>query len=189
MVFTKKFSEFDDADLGDQDNELVGLSNGLNAKSSKVIVWTTATRPLTPFDGLLGYNTNLNQYEYYDDSIPDWVQLESSDDLFIWNMVTAASANMITDNGYVANNSAQVNLTLPLVADFGQEIKVMGFGTGGWRISQRAGQNIIFGNVQTTVGAGGSLESTLPSDLVQLLCIVPNLVFKVTGAGGDLTYV
>ncbi len=74
MVLTKKFSEFVDATLTDSTNDLVGLSNGANAKSKKVTEWTTATRPTPPFDGLLGYNTDLKLYEFYDSATLMWIQ-------------------------------------------------------------------------------------------------------------------
>lgn len=78
MVLTKKFSEFAEADLTLEDNELVGLSNGQNARSAKITEWTTATRPSPPFNGLIGYNTDLDEWEYYNESLATWVQLSNS---------------------------------------------------------------------------------------------------------------
>lgn len=75
MVYTKKFSEFDDADLTDANNELVGLSDGLNAKSRKIVSWTTVTRPDPAVNGLIGYNTTLSQYEFFNANTGTWFQL------------------------------------------------------------------------------------------------------------------
>ncbi len=76
MVQTIKFSQFVGADLSQPTNTLVGLSGGQNAISLKVTEWFTSNRP-TPFDGLFGYNLTLHKYEYYNGSIPAWVQLEA----------------------------------------------------------------------------------------------------------------
>lgn len=72
MVLTKKFSEFAEADLTDSSNELVGLSGGTNAKSQKVTEWTTLTRPDPPFNGLMGFNTTTNAWEYYNEPDLEW---------------------------------------------------------------------------------------------------------------------
>jgi hypothetical protein len=53
MVNTIKFSQFPNASLSDASTEVVGLATGLNIKTPKVVVWTTATRPSPPLDGLL----------------------------------------------------------------------------------------------------------------------------------------
>lgn len=73
MVNTVKFSQFSNATLSDSSNQTVGLSAGNNSKTSLVQTWTTATRPTPPFAGLLGFNTNFSQYEYYDGMV--WVQI------------------------------------------------------------------------------------------------------------------
>ncbi len=96
MVNTKKFSEFANADLSDSSNELVGIGSGQNIKSPKVVLWTTATRPSSPFDGLLGFNTDLEQYEFWSSSLNDWVQLASSVNLlghFVTTVVDAFLPN------------------------------------------------------------------------------------------------
>lgn len=76
-ILTKKFSEFAAGTL-DGTNKTVGLSNGANAQFDGVITWTTLTRPTTPTTGLLGYNSTLAKYEYYDVGAMAWVQLDTS---------------------------------------------------------------------------------------------------------------
>lgn len=85
MTNTKKFSEFTDGGTLEKDNIAVGLESGTNTK------WTvptqflepggTADRPGSPSNGDIRYNTDLNQYEYYDAGLADWLQLESSSDI------------------------------------------------------------------------------------------------------------
>jgi hypothetical protein len=76
-----KFSQFSEANLNDSTTETVGIASGVNIKTPKVITWTTATRPTPPFDGLLGFNTDTQQYEFWDSSSSAWVQLASAVDL------------------------------------------------------------------------------------------------------------
>ena len=78
MVTTVTFSQFATANLNDNTNQLVGIGGGVNIISPKVVEWTTAGRPTPPFAGLLGYNTTITQYEYYDGGTNAWVQLQDS---------------------------------------------------------------------------------------------------------------
>lgn len=78
MVNTVKFSQFVNANLNDSSTEIVGLATGQNIKTSKVVTWSTAGRPTPPFNGVLGLNTNLEQYEFWNASSAQWVQLASS---------------------------------------------------------------------------------------------------------------
>jgi hypothetical protein len=105
-----------------------------------------------------------------------------------WNEVTGTSQSMAINNGYIANNGAQVDLTLPATASVGDAVVVQGKGAGGWKISQNAGQTIHFGASDTTTGTGGSLESTNRYDSVELLCITDSTDWAVlTGPQGTLT--
>lgn len=107
-----------------------------------------------------------------------------------WNNVTATSATMSPDSGYVANNAGLVTLTLPTIAAFGTAISVIGLGAGGWTIAQNASQTIHIGNVATTVGGGGSVSSTNQYDSVNLICVVANTTWVATGGvQGALTIV
>lgn len=118
MVSTIKFSEFVAADLNDATNTVVGLSGGVNAISGKVITWTTSTRPATPFNGLLGYNTDLSQYEYYDTVTASWIQLDSGDTgtVTLVQTGTGLTGGPITSTGTIsfapiAANSVWANVT------------------------------------------------------------------------------
>lgn len=81
MVSTVKFSEFDDAPLVNDDLSSVGLENGVNVITTKYPTWQTITRPATPFVALMGYNTDLQSYEFWDGLA--WTQLEDSTDIAV----------------------------------------------------------------------------------------------------------
>lgn len=107
-----------------------------------------------------------------------------------WNNVTSGTQALSPEQGYVTNNGASlVTYTLPVLAAFGTVISVAGFSSGGWTIAQNALQSIVFGNVSTTVGIGGSLSSTNGGDQVDLLCVVANTTWVVRDTIGNLTYV
>lgn len=76
-ILTKKFSEFADVNLSDDSNMIVGYGAGGNFQGEKVISWSTATRPATPFNGLLGLNTDLNGYEFYSAISNAWIEISA----------------------------------------------------------------------------------------------------------------
>lgn len=108
---------------------------------------------------------------------------------FSWTDVTAATQTLAPGNGYVADGSSQIAFSLPATAAFGDSYSIVGLGTGGWTISQGAGQSIIVGNVTSTTGVGGSVSSTLQSDCIVLLCVTANTTFKMIDSTGNLTVV
>ena len=106
-----------------------------------------------------------------------------------WTEVTGTSQAASVDNGYIANNVAIVTVTLPSTCAVGKTIRVAGKGSGLWKIAQNAGQQIIFGNKNTTSGSSGYLAAIYQYDSVELLCITADTVFSVTYAVGDLDVV
>jgi hypothetical protein len=106
---------------------------------------------------------------------------------FVWTEVTGTSANLVQRRGFIPNNGALVTLTLPASSQLGSTIEVVGKGSGGWRISQNAGQSINFGNRTTTVGASGRLDSTNQFDSIRLVCTVADTTWTVLGSQGNIT--
>lgn len=105
-----------------------------------------------------------------------------------WTDVTGTTQDLAVNNGYLADNSGLVTLTLPVTAAFGTVISVGGFGSGGWKIAQNSGQTIQFGSAaSTTSGATGFLASTNRYDCVQILCVTANTVWLVLHSVGNLT--
>lgn len=101
---------------------------------------------------------------------------------FSWNEVVSVSQNMSSNNGYITNNSSQVSLLLPATSSVGQQIAISGLGSGGWIITQSAGQKIIIGSISSTIGAGGSVASTNRYDSVVFVCLQDNLTWGCLGA-------
>ena len=107
MVSTIKFSQFASANVNDSSNQLAGLGSGLNVKKPVVVEWTTAGRPTVPFDGLLGYNTDLKQYEYWNLSALAWDQLADFTTLASHASGKGASLIGLQDQSHVTSKTVQ----------------------------------------------------------------------------------
>ena len=92
MVSTKKFSEFSASGTLIEGETIVGLDSGVNAKFTAppqfVEPFTTATRPATPANGMIGYNTTINNFEYYNGT--SWFALDRTADLLAFEALLAA---------------------------------------------------------------------------------------------------
>lgn len=109
---------------------------------------------------------------------------------YSWTEVTGTTQAISVNNGYIANNSGLVTLTLPATANVGDTFSVQGKGAGLYSIAQNASQIIHFGSSPTTVGAGGSLTATNQFDSIEIICITANTTWAVlTGAQGNFTVV
>jgi hypothetical protein len=62
-----------------------------------------------------------------------------------WQNVTGTNQQAQPNTGYIANNAAQVTITLPIAPNLGDIVRVSGVGAGGWVIAQNAGQCIQAG--------------------------------------------
>lgn len=100
--------------------------------------------------------------------------------------VTGTSASMAINKQYIANNAAVVTLTLPTTAAVGDMVEIIGEGAGGWLLAQNASQVIYYGNVSTTVGTGGKIESTHRRNCLKLVCVTANTDWQVVHAVGTL---
>jgi hypothetical protein len=71
------------------------------------------------------------------------------------------------------------NLPLDASSNVGDQILILGYGLGGWKIAQRLGEQILIsGSISgqaTTAGTGGYLYSTHANDDAILFKIAPNV--------------
>lgn len=104
--------------------------------------------------------------------------------------VITTSQQMADNTTYQSANANLVTLTLPATAALGDSVRVTGFGAGGWTIAQNAGQQIIIGNVSSTIGVGGSVSSTNRYDGIELVCTVANTTWQsIMAPQGMLTII
>lgn len=107
------------------------------------------------------------------------ITINTTGGFLTWNREAGTSVSMAVDNGYIPTNAALTTLTLPVTAVVGDEIEIIGEGAGNWTIAQNAGQSIQFGNLSTTVGIGGSLDSSNQWDTVKIICRVADTTWSV----------
>lgn len=101
-----------------------------------------------------------------------------------WTNVVSLTQLMVGGQNYVANNAALVAFTLPVLSNFGDEIRVVGKGLGAWNISTNAGQNIRHGNVNTAI----SVDAQNQFDSISLICTVANTTWTAYASIGQLLF-
>lgn len=107
-----------------------------------------------------------------------------------WSEVTGTTQAAAVNSAYIANNAAQVVITLPDTAALGDRLVIVGKGAGGWRVAQNAGEIINFGTESSSTGDTGYIESTHRYDTVELVCITANTTWNViTSVGGSINVV
>jgi hypothetical protein len=101
-----------------------------------------------------------------------------------WSREVATPVVMIANHGYVQANAGVglTTFTLPATAALGTIISIVGESSGGWTITQAAGQSIQYGNLATTVGVAGHIDSTNRYDTVTLVCRVADTTWSVLHA-------
>jgi hypothetical protein len=105
-----------------------------------------------------------------------------------WHKLTA-SGNLLINADNLMNGASLVVGTLPAGPTDGQVCRVTGIGVGGWKIAQGNTDHIIFGNVATTAGSGGYLQSTNQYDFVHLKYSSDAAAWIVQYSVGNITYV
>ncbi len=114
--------------------------------------------------------------------------ISSSNPFFSWAVIVGNQA-AITQHGYFTNGGSTVQVTLPAVSSVGDLFVVYAMNSNGWQVLQGMGQQIQFGKLTTTSGAGGSLASTFIGDTVMLVCNVANTGWTAFNANGNITVV
>ena len=169
-----------DLGLGVVRSTAAGVLSSVNGTDGQLLIGNTGTAPgwgsLASAGGTIAITPGAGT-----------LNLEVSGSAFVWTDVTGTTQALAINSGYVMNNAAIVTGTLPATASFGDVIEVAGYGAGGWRIAQNAGQEIIFGTGTTTSGVTGYLASTDKADVVRLLCVATNIKFTVIHSIGNIT--
>jgi hypothetical protein len=107
---------------------------------------------------------------------------------FIWVDVTTPTVTLQAAHGYVCDaGGSLITFTLPATSLLGDTIRIAGYAAGLFTITQPSGQSIIFGDVQSTFGLGGSISSEKPGDFIEFVCVVPNTTWQVISAIGNFT--
>lgn len=60
-----------------------------------------------------------------------------------WQTISGSAQQAQPNNGYLANSSEPVTITLPTAPNVGDVVRIAAVGAGGWKIAQNVGQSII----------------------------------------------
>jgi len=104
-----------------------------------------------------------------------------------WVEETTATRALVVDQGVVGNRATTITMTLPATAAQFSIFRMTQKGAGSVKIAQNAGQSLVFGNSTTTVGVGGSIESTAQGDSVEFICITADTTFQMLSSQGNWT--
>ena len=119
-----------------------------------------------------------------------WKPMTASTIVTNWTWVEIGSdAIGMVSTGYITNKAGTAALvTLPPLSNVGDMFGVLGKNPTGWQITQGIGQYIIMGqgNV-STVGIGGSVNSTDTPDSLILVCTIANTAWTRIFGTGNLT--
>lgn len=193
MVNVVKFSEFETAPLTSGANEVVGLESGVNVQSVRFLSWTTGSRPLSPFNGLLGINTTLQQYEFWDADAVEWVQLADT------NIFAVLASHAAGQGASLIGLEDQSNVTSKTVQDLANAVILTGSSstaiqnqqvlTAGSGVTLTSGINTL---TISSTGLGGTVTSFSAGNLSPLFTTsvatattTPALSFLLTNAAAN----
>lgn len=103
-----------------------------------------------------------------------------------WQSI-GASQTLADNNGYFCTSGGTLSLALPPISSVGDTVQVILDGSTAFQITQAVGQQIRIGDVQTTIGASGSLTSTAEGDAVTLICEIANTKWVAYPSQGNIT--
>ncbi len=141
---------------GSSTKNFVDLSTNQNVSGNKTFnnaatfnsaVTVAGSNNTLTVDGSLNVAFNVTADQFFGDGSG----LTNVNGTMPWQQVSGLSQQAQKNTGYLANNAAQVTITLPdsTVLGFGDIVRVSGIGVGGWKIAQNAGQLIIGTNINS----------------------------------------
>ena len=106
-----------------------------------------------------------------------------------WSIITVNQTAAV-NNGYFCNKVGTLALALPAVSATGNIIEVSNENRAlGVQFTQAAGQQILIGSSNTTLGVGGTLTSSAVGDTLKLVCYTPNTIWRVVSMVGNWSVV
>lgn len=88
--------------------------------------------------------------------------------------ISGTSASMNPGIVYILHSTSLTTLTLPVLANIGDLIQIIGEGSGGFKVAQNTSQYIASGNMNTTTGTSGYIQTTANNTFVSLRYVNTN---------------
>lgn len=86
-------------------------------------------------------------------------------------VVTGTTQLIGVNTNYIANSGTLITFTLPATAILGNHFRIIGMGTGGWKVDVNTNQLIHVGQIATTISTG-SIASSNQWDCIYAFCVV-----------------
>ena len=84
--------------------------------------------------------------------------------------VVVSSSQLIKNTAHIVNSFTLTNLILPVIGlAQSDRIIIADQGTGGFQINQATGEQIRYGNKETTIGITGRIVSSEPGSAIELI--------------------
>lgn len=97
-----------------------------------------------------------------------------------------ANVNLEPNTFYELGSASLQTLNLPTSDKDGDLIVISSVGSGGFKIVQAAGEQILFGTAETTLGTFGTLESTQINSVIYLRRLLAPGLYLASNPQGDL---
>lgn len=172
--------------------EAVDFNTGGGGTGSVTAILPTTTNAITKFANTGGTIQDSGIIESSAGVITGIVSINGDPwppDGSVWVTAAVNTSMAANNNYYTIAPGGTLLMALPTAIAAGTILRLVGYGSTGWTITQAAGQIIYFGAQATTLGAGGSVSSTNAHDAIELLCVAANTTFTVISSLGNLTYV
>lgn len=95
-----------------------------------------------------------------------------------------STINAEANKGYTLTSATLQTINLPTPCIPGDVFTLHGKGSGLFKVVQRAGEQIVLGNKQTTLGVSGFIDSTNAGDDIYLTCTDASGIWKNDGGYG-----
>lgn len=100
-------------------------------------------------------------------------------------VVAASSVSGVINSEYICQNAGLTTITLPVTAQVGQRIRILGTTAGGFKVIPNPGQQIRFGISLSTLNTG-YVQSYDPGDEITLVCVTADTGWQISQSLGNL---
>lgn len=181
--------------IGAESNNIILSNGGLVGQSGTIVIGTAATHTSCYIAGIDGVNVGSVAKVVTEVSgqlgsatitagtgtsiVPtaNTITINAVGGGVTWTVI-AVNQTAAVNNGYFCNKAGTLAIALPAVSAVGDTIKVININTAlGVQFTQAANQQIFISSVSTTLGATGTLTSSVVGDTLTLVCSVANLTW------------
>ena len=102
-----------------------------------------------------------------------------------WVLVSSNTSMNVNTGYFCVSPGGALIMTLPATSSLGAVIEVFLDGATSFQVAQNAGQMIVYTNLVTTTGTGGSILSQAQGCSLKMVCSVANTRWNVVSSMGN----